>query len=65
MIHQGKPCVEKIKYRTAVDANRELLKIKDKFGPKVREKRFYLCPECKNYHLTSKIIYQKPRLYVK
>ena len=59
---QGKPCAEKIRYPTAVDANRVLLKLKDKFGKELRHKRWYLCPECKNYHLTSRSIYQRPKL---
>jgi len=62
MIQQGKLCVEKVKYPTAVDANIALFRLREKFGKELHEKRWYLCPECRSYHLTSRSIYQRPKL---
>lgn len=47
----------KISYPTNVDAIVALNELKNRKGR--YERRFYLCPHCKKYHLTSRPFYQK------
>ena len=43
----------KIRYRTKLDAKLELAAIQRSRNPRRKERRYYWCPECKGWHLTS------------
>ena len=61
----NKRCVDKIAYNTDIEANVVLINIKARFGKHAREKRYYRCPVCSKYHLTSEPLRQKLPVYDK
>lgn len=44
---------KKVRYRTLLDAKMALAKTYTSNKPTRNEKRYYLCPFCKGFHLTS------------